>query len=116
MTRFLCDENFNNDILRGILRDSNVDVVRVQDIRLTGSDDQTILDAAARQGRILLTHDFDTMVAYAYQRVTSGLPMPGLIVVNQHLPIGEAISDLVLLAECSREGEWEGHVCYLPLS
>jgi hypothetical protein len=31
------------------------------------------------------------------------------------VPLGRAIEDLLLLAECRREGEWEGQVGYLPL-
>jgi len=31
------------------------------------------------------------------------------------VPIGVAINEIVLLAECSEEGEWEGQVRYLPL-
>jgi hypothetical protein len=31
------------------------------------------------------------------------------------VPIGQAIEDLLLIAECSQEGEWEGQVRYLPL-
>jgi hypothetical protein len=29
--------------------------------------------------------------------------------------IGDAIEDVLILAECSTEGEWEGQVRYLPL-
>jgi hypothetical protein len=31
------------------------------------------------------------------------------------LPIGQAIEEVLLLAECSVEGEWEGQVRFLPL-
>jgi hypothetical protein len=31
------------------------------------------------------------------------------------LPVGQAIEDILLLAEASLEGEWEGQVRYLPL-
>ncbi len=57
-----------------------------------------------------------TMIGYAYERVVSGLPMPGLLVIDQRLPLGEVISEIVFLAECCDEGEWEGQACYLPLS
>jgi len=44
MVRFLADENFNNQIIRGILRqNSHVDIVRVQDVELLGADDPTVL-------------------------------------------------------------------------
>ncbi|MEH2177046.1 hypothetical protein [Nostoc sp.] len=41
MLRFLADENFNNQIIRGVLgRNSNIDIVRVQDVGLTEADDR----------------------------------------------------------------------------
>lgn len=43
MARFLADENFNNQIVRGVLRQSpDVDIVRVQDVGLSGVDDPTV--------------------------------------------------------------------------
>ena len=54
------------------------------------------------------------MSAHAYARIASGLPMPGVFEVPQKIPIGEAIEELVSLAECSLEGEWEGQVRFLP--
>ena len=47
MLQFLADENFNNQIVRGILRrNSNVDIVRVQDVGLAEADDPTVLEWA----------------------------------------------------------------------
>jgi predicted nuclease of predicted toxin-antitoxin system len=62
--RFAADENFNNDIVRGLLRRKpNLDIVRVQDVGLAGADDPTILEWAAREGRILITQDVSTITA-----------------------------------------------------
>ncbi|MFA0732702.1 MAG: hypothetical protein LKKZDAJK_001520 [Candidatus Fervidibacter sp.] len=41
--------------------------------------------------------------------------MPGAFAVSQDILIGQAIEDLLLIAKCSLEGEWEGQVRYLPL-
>jgi hypothetical protein len=41
--------------------------------------------------------------------------MPGVFEVKSTAPIGQTIDDLILLAECSFEGEWEGQVRFLPL-
>ena len=41
--------------------------------------------------------------------------MPGVFVVEQEESIGRIIEEIILLAECSLEGEWEGQVNYLPL-
>jgi hypothetical protein len=114
--RFLADEDFDNDIVRGMLRRlPNLDIVRAQDVGLSGALDPTVLEWAAQEGRVLLTHDVSTMTAHAYARVTSDLPMPGIFAVSQLAPISQVIEDLVLLAECSLPGEWEGQVRYLPL-
>lgn len=116
MIRLAADENFNFAVVRGVRRRSpTVDVITVQDADLSGQDDPTILEWAASEGRVLLTHDVATMTRYAYERVAAGLPMPGVFEVGRHVPIGTAIDEILLLAECSLEGEWEGQVRYLPL-
>jgi hypothetical protein len=116
MLPLLADENFNNEIVRGKRRrNPEVDLVCVQDVGLAGADDPTILEWAAEQGRILLTHDVSTMTRFAYDRVRAGQRMAGVFEVAREVPIGAAIEELLLIAECSVEGEWEGQVRYLPL-
>jgi hypothetical protein len=116
MLRLIADKNFNNDIVRGLLRRRpNLDSVRVQDVGLCAADDPTVLAWAAQEGRVLLTHDVSTITKYAYERVRASQPMPGVFEVSRTVPIGQAIADLVLLAECSLDDEWEGQVRYLPL-
>lgn len=90
-------------------------MLRVQDADLSETDDPIILEWAAQEGRVLLTHDVSTMTAYAYDRMRTGLPMPGDFEVSRKVPIGVAIDEILLLAECSLAGEWEGQVRYLPL-
>ena len=65
--------------------------------------------------RVLLTHDVSTITRYAYERVRSGRAMPGIFEARPSLPLGQIIEDLILLAECSHDGEWEGQIRYLPL-
>ena len=116
MLRFLVDENFDNDILRGVLRrNPEADIARVQDVGLRGADDPAILEWAASENLVLLTHDVETMTYYAYERVKKGLPMPGVFEVSQNAAIGEVIEDILLLLECSLPNEWVGQVRYLPL-
>ena len=116
MLRLAADENFNNDIVRGLLRRKpDLDIIRLQDIGLSGADDSTVLEWAVHEGRVLLAHDVSTMTRYAYERVMSGKPMPGVFEVSRLTSIGVAIEDILLLAECTEDGEWEGQVRYLPL-
>lgn len=116
MVQLLADEDFNNRIVRGVLRrDSDVDIVRVQDVGLSELDDPTVLDWAAQEQRILLTHDVTTMTRHAYDRIKAGLPMPGVFAVSRSVPIGQAVEEILLIVQHSLDGEWEGQVQYLPL-
>jgi hypothetical protein len=116
MLRLIADENFNNDIIRGVRRkNSGVDIVRVQDVGLSGADDPAILEWASRSNRVILTHDVSTMTRYAYERVGQGISMPGVFELARPIPIGIAIDAVLILIECSLDGEWEGQVRYLPL-
>ena len=116
MLLLAADENFNGNIVRGLFRrQPALDLVRLQDVGLAGAEDPVVLAGAAEEGRGLLTHDVSTMTQYAYERVQAGQPMPGVFEVSRDLPIGRAIEDILLLAECSLDGEWEGQVRYLPL-
>lgn len=79
MLRLAADENFNGDIVRGLLRrNPKLDIVRVQDVGLSGADDPSVLQWAADQGRILVTHDISTLAKHAFDRITAGQPMPGV--------------------------------------
>jgi predicted nuclease of predicted toxin-antitoxin system len=113
---FLIDEDFNNDVVRGLLRRlPQADLVRVQDLGLRGATDDTVLARAASEGRVVLTHDVATLIAYAHERVRAGQPMPGVIAVSQSLPVGQVIEDLLLIAQYSASEDWTHQVIYLPL-
>jgi hypothetical protein len=116
MLRLAADENFNHHIVRGLLRrNPDLDILRVQEADLTAADDPEILEWAAQENRILLTHDVTTITRYAYERIRTNKPMPGVFEVGYTVPIGLAIEEILLIAECSLEGEWAGQVRYLPL-
>ncbi len=117
MLLLAADENFNSAILRGLLRGKpNLDLVRVQDVGLTATDDPIILNWAAKENRVLLTHDTATMTKYAYERINAGKYMPGIVEVSRKVPLGIAIDDILLVAETCQLGELEGQIVYLPLS
>jgi hypothetical protein len=114
--RFAADENFNNDLLRALLRRKpDLNIVRVQDTQLYMSSDPDLLAWTAQEQRILLTHDVQTLPNFAYQRVKAGLPMPGVIEVNWPIPIGEAVEDLLILIEATHDDEWEGQIKFVPI-
>lgn len=66
MLFLVADENFNNTIYRGLLRiKPDLDIVRVQDVGLFSADDPAVLEWAAKEDRVLLTHDVATITKYA---------------------------------------------------
>ena len=84
--RFLADENFNNDLLRALLRRApDLDVVRAQDTIVAEADDPTLL---------------------AYDRVRAGQPLPGVVVVSGAAALGTLLEDLILLIAATRSDEW----------
>jgi len=114
--KLLADENFDNTIIRGLLRrNPNIDIVRVQDVGLSGQDDPNILSWAAQENRVLLTHDVATITKYAYERVANSYSMPGAIEVRTNVSISRIIEDLLLILECIAAEELEGQILYVPL-
>lgn len=116
MIRFLADENFNFDIVRELRRRlPSLDLVRIQELGLSGAVDPDILDLSANTKRVLLTHDVNTMTKFAYQRLEVEMSLPGVVLVPDMLPVGRAIEDLILMIGSSLEHEWENQVRHLPL-
>ncbi len=116
MIEFLVDQNFNEDIVDGLTRlDPNLQLIRVRDVGLAAATDPTILEWAAVHGLVLLTHDRRTIPAYAHSRVAVGLPMPGVFLVDNELPVGQAIDELVIAAHCLSEDDCRNLVRYFPM-
>src|SRR5688572_20334661 len=114
--RFLADENFNNEILRGLHRRiPDVEIIRAQDTELASQPDPDVLAWAAENGYIILSHDVNTMRGFFYDRLTADLPVPGLFLVQGDKPIGAVIESLELIIMASDESEWVGTIRFLPL-
>jgi predicted nuclease of predicted toxin-antitoxin system len=96
MLALAADENFNNDIVRGLRRRApDLDIIRVQDVGLSGADDPAVLEWAAHEGRVLLTHDVSTITRFAYDRVRAGKSMSDVFEVSRN-----ARSGLLLRISC----------------
>jgi hypothetical protein len=104
MFKLISDQNFNARILRGLSRRvSNFDLVCALDVGLARVDDPVLLEWAAVEGRILLTHDVNTMPRFAYERVRAGLIMPGVFLISSSMRIGRAIDELTFVIEGSSQ-------------
>ncbi len=92
MLRFLADENFNFDIVSGLLRRKpELDIVRVQEMDLEETSDRALLKLAAQEGRVLPTHDRKTMLRHVGDRVQANQPMPGVFVTRRGLSVAKRL-------------------------
>jgi predicted nuclease of predicted toxin-antitoxin system len=115
MLRLLSDECFDGRIVRGLHRVAPaLDLVRVQDVGLSGVGDPSILAWAAAEDRILLTHDRQTIPGFAYGRIRAGKPMPGVFVINDKVPVRDAIDAIRLADGASQPDDWRDRVEFLP--
>jgi predicted nuclease of predicted toxin-antitoxin system len=116
MLGLVSDENFDNFLVRRLLRRfPDLDLVRVQDVGLLQADDETILEWAAKEGRILLTHDLRTVPSFAYNRINKSLPMPGVFLVPTDVSRTAVFDNIVIILSCSEAKEWENQIIYLPI-
>lgn len=117
--RFLTDTNFNQRILAGFRRRApDADIITVQSVGLQAVPDPQLLEEAKAGDRILLTHDVNTMPNYFYEllaRLPQGEHSPGVMIVAQEAPIGDAIQAIYEVWSCSTHDEWRDLVTYLPL-
>jgi hypothetical protein len=115
MFRFAADENFNNLLLKRLQRDiPSIDILRIQDSPVAEASDDVILEWAAQENRILLTHDLKTIPDFAYNRIAKGLVMPGVFAISGFAPHNLVVNDIILIFGVSEAKEWENRVEYIP--
>jgi hypothetical protein len=114
--RFLADHDLNEHIVAGLLRrDPAAEFLRVRDLGMSRQADEAILESAQQEKLLVVSHGVNTMPAAAYTRLSAGKSFPGLFMVQQTLPIGRVIEDLVLVWSITEIEEWEDQVVFLPL-
>jgi hypothetical protein len=115
MLRLVTDEDVHDDIIRGLRRREPIlDIVRAIDVGLDHTPDPMILAWAATEGRILITGDLNTMVGFAWARVQSAQPMPGVLALLENIAVGRVIDDILLVALCYAPEEIQDQVLFIP--
>ncbi len=115
MIRFQADADLDHDIVVAVRRrESAVDFASAEEGGLIGLADPEVLEVAARQGRILITHDRRTMPGHFRDRMDKGKPCPGIFIVSQFEPIGRVAEVLTLVWAASNSAEWQNQVLHLP--
>ena len=100
--RFQADADLNQAIVAAVLRRlPEADFRTATDARLAGLHDLEVLAIAARDGRLLVTSDRQTMPGFFGEFITK-TESPGVIVARQRLAVGEVLEDLALIWTASR--------------
>lgn len=116
MHQWIADQNFNNDVLRGLIRvNPEIDIVRTQDLGFEEIADEDLLEFADRANRIVLTHDRKTMPRYARQRTAWGERMAGLVVVSGSISVKDAIEEILMIHVCLSPAEIENDILFVPI-
>ncbi len=113
--RFQADADLNMVIVHAVVRrQPAVDFQTAVAVSLAGLGDPEVLAVAAREGRVLVTHDQTTMPDHFAEFVATQTS-PGVLVVPQHLAIATVVEDLLLIWDATEAEEWTNRICYLPL-
>jgi uncharacterized protein DUF5615 len=116
MLRLLIDQDLDHDILRGLIRRiPNLDAVTAFEIRMSRSTDLELLVWAAKDRRVLLTHDRTTMPVHAAKLISENNDIAGLVVIPRRLPIHQVLDDLELIVTSTEIEEWKNVIRYLPI-
>jgi hypothetical protein len=114
--RFLADNDLNDAIVMGFRRrEPTAEFARLRDLGLAVCSDPEVLDFAAAENWILVSHDINTMRDAADKRLEAGQLMSGSLLASQRTPVSSIIESLLLIWSASETEEWSGTVEFLPL-
>ena len=113
--RFLADANFRHAIFSGVRRrEPAIDFVTVQEVGRKDRSDPDILEFAARENRILVSHDYRTMPVH-FRAFVSKHSSPGVFLIPQKSVVADAIDAVVLVWAASDAEEWRNRLTYVRL-
>ncbi len=114
--RFQADNDLNRLIVAATFRrEPAIDFQSAQTAQLDYLDDETVLQRAASDGRILVTHDKRTLPKHFLSFLAKGNRSPGvLLVIPQDVSLRLAVDTLVLIWVGDRPEEWENASTVIP--
>ncbi len=113
--RFQADADLNFDIVKAARkREPAIDFRSAVDADLRGISDTELLERAAGENRVLVSHDRRTMLHHFRNRLGDGNSSPGLLIVSQDAPIGQVVEAIIVLWSVSAPAELRNQVYHLP--
>lgn len=115
MIRFQADADLKQAIVTAARRRApGLDFQPASAAQLEGLSDPEVLAVAARDGRILVSHDKRTLPQH-FAEFIERQPSPGVVIVPQSLAIAAAVEELLLIWHASTPEEWTNRIVHLPL-
>jgi hypothetical protein len=117
--RLLLDENVDpldrQELLR---REPSLVVWGVGDIGAPPDStlDPEILIWCEQHAFILVTNNRKSMPLHLQNHLAQGRHVPGILVLNPQMSVGETIEELVLICGASEEEEYLDRISFLPIS
>jgi hypothetical protein len=112
---FQADADLNQIIVKATLRrEPIIDFQTAQEAKLAGLQDDQVLALAARENRILVTHDRKT-IPYHFAEFIMSQTSSGVLIVPQKLSVANVAEELILIWEFSEVEEWKNRICTMPL-
>ncbi|HEV7403043.1 MAG TPA: DUF5615 family PIN-like protein [Chthoniobacteraceae bacterium] len=113
--RLQADADFNQRIVAGVLRlEPAIDLLSSNESSLAGRPDPEVLTYCAEEQRTLLTHDQRTM-PHHFATFLAQSSSPGVMIVPQLMPIGEAVHEIYRAWADSEAEDWVDSIRRLPL-
>jgi len=113
--RFQADADLHQMIVTALMRRApGVDFHTATVAGLGGLLDPQVLERAATEGRVLVSHDQSTMPQH-FAAFIQNQPSAGLLLVPQHLSYVVVVEELLLIWAASEAEEWINRIAYLPL-
>lgn len=114
--RYQADNDLNRLIVRATYRQQpSIDFQSAQKAQLDNLDDLEVLNRAAAEGRILVTHDKRTMPRYLSEFLEAGNDSPGvLVVIPQDASLRSVVETLVLIWVDDRPEDWKNALTIIP--
>ncbi len=114
--RFLADADLNQAIVGGVLRrEPTLDFLTARAAALRGLTDAEVLELAAQQQRVLVSHDVGTMPSHFRIFVNAGKDSASVFLIPQSIDTRMAIDELLLIWAASEAAEWKTRLVWLPL-
>jgi hypothetical protein len=112
--KFIADADLSEKIIAAVLRrEPAIDFLTASDGGTRGLSDPEVLALAAATGRILVSHDRNTMVKH-FAEFCREHHSPGLITVRQKASRKLVVDSLVLIWAASSADEWRNASVFAP--